>query len=237
MTSDLAAPPQGVVVALAPPESGFTVRIAGRPMRTPAGQPLTLPSRALAMLVVEEGASPKQRPIFQLAALALDRIAPDPARAVADLAAYGGAELLCYQRDDALTPGLAAAQRAAWTPWLDWAAQTLGVRLRVESGGLTPISQPPQSLAALHAAVAAHDVFALAALQRFVTATGSLVLGLAVSHGALAVADAARLGDLEIDHQAQRWGEDAEMARRRRALLGWMTAAARFLAAVREQQS
>ena len=50
--------------------------------------------------------------------------------------------------------------------------------------------QPPASLAALRAAVAGRDAFALTALHELVALSGSLVLGLAVADGALDPAEA-----------------------------------------------
>jgi chaperone required for assembly of F1-ATPase len=73
-----------------------------------------------------------------------------------------------------------------------------------------PHAQPGQSLAALAAAVAAHDTFELVGLHELVTLSGSLVLGIAISRGLLDGATAWDLSRLDELWQAEHWGLDAE---------------------------
>jgi chaperone required for assembly of F1-ATPase len=70
--------------------------------------------------------------------------------------------------------------------------------------------QPSASIAALHAAVAEEDAFGLAALHELVSLSGSLVLGLAVSRGALEADAAWELSRIDETWQAEQWGRDAE---------------------------
>ncbi|HEY9537866.1 MAG TPA: ATPase, partial [Kiloniellaceae bacterium] len=69
----------------------------------------------------------------------------------------------------------------------------------------------------------------LTALAAAVKAAGSLVIGLALLRGRLDAAEAFRLSQLDELYQAERWGEDAEAAKRREALRQEIEAAARFL--------
>ena len=61
---------------------GYGVALDGRRVRTPAGRPLALPSRALAAAVAGEWAAqgetvrPRTMAMMTLAATALDRVAP-----------------------------------------------------------------------------------------------------------------------------------------------------------------
>ena len=58
---------------------------------------------------------------------------------------------------------------------------------------------------------------------------GSLVIGLALARGRLDADAAFRLSQLDELYQAGRWGEDAEAAKRRKALRQELEGAARFL--------
>src|SRR3546814_13962793 len=80
--------------------------------------------------------------------------------------------------------------------------------------------------------VAAHDDLALTALAAAVKAAGSLVIGLALLRGRLDAAEAFRLSQLAELYQAERWGEEAEAAKRREALSQEIEAADRSLEVV-----
>ena len=99
--------------------------------------------------------------------------------------------------------------------------------------GVGHVAQPPEALAALERAVAAHDDFGLAALHVMASITGSLVLGLALAEGALNPAQAFQLSRLDEIFRPRLWGEDRE-AEERAARLGARTGrgATAFLAAV-----
>ena len=123
------------------------------------------------------------------------------------IAAYGGADLLSYRA--AAPEALAERQAAGWDPWLSWAARNLGAPM-VAVTGIVHEPQPAPTLAALRAAVEAHDAFALVALNELVTLSGSLVLGLAVARGALDAEKAWELSRIDETWQAEQWGADAE---------------------------
>ncbi|WP_297976302.1 ATP12 family chaperone protein, partial [uncultured Amaricoccus sp.] len=171
-----------------PEAGGFAVVLDERALRTPAGTLLTVPRRALAEAVAAEwdalGAEidPRRLPLTRLANSALDRVEPQRAAVTATIAAYGETDLVCYRAES--PAALAARQAAAWDPWLGWARRELRAPL-VAVGGVIPQEQPPASLAALRAAVAAEGPFGLVALHELVALSGSLVLGLAVRRGAL----------------------------------------------------
>jgi chaperone required for assembly of F1-ATPase len=224
-------------------EDGFAVRLDARPVRTPAGAVLAVPSRDLAEAIAAEwrGAGegeaeagggkdrrvrPDALPLTRIAATALDRVAPDPAATVAALSRYAETDLLCYRADQ--PPELAARQHALWQPHLDWAAQALDAPLSV-TRGIMPLSQDASALAALSRALARLDAFQLAAAALAVGALGSLVLGLALVHGRLDAAAATEASLVDEHFQAGLWGEDAEAAARRARIAEEVALAARFL--------
>jgi chaperone required for assembly of F1-ATPase len=221
---------------------GFGVLLDGRPMRLPSGRALAVGSRPLAEALAAEwqaaGTEKGQEfsldalPLSRLVGTAIDRIAPDHAQAVAAVARYGETDLLCYRAD--FPPALAARQQASWQPLLDWAAFALEAPLRV-TAGIVAVAQERHSLAALSRAVASHGPVALSALGQIVQSTGSLVLGLAVSHGRIGPGDAHDLATLDEAFQAEEWGEDAEAAARLGRIRADIEEAARLLAFARAE--
>jgi chaperone required for assembly of F1-ATPase len=193
--------------------AGFAVVLDARPLRTPAGAPLHLPTEALAEAVagewnaLENEIVPARLPLTRLANTAIDRVARNHAAVVATVSDYGGADLICYRA--ASPEALVLRQAAAWDPWLQWAAQELHAPLFAVTG-LMHHPQPDASLAAVTAAVAACDPFALTALYELVTLSGSVVLGLAVTRGALAADVAWDLSRIDETWQAEQWGTDSE---------------------------
>ena len=198
-----------------PCDGGFTVRLDGRPVKTPAKTPLVLPTLAMAQAIAaewdaQEGLlSPETMPATRAANSALDKVAPQHDAVVEEVARYGGSDLLCYRAEGPAE--LVARQEAGWGPWLDWAAQSLAAPLHVITG-IIHVAQPPESLARLRAEVAQASPFQLAALHDLVAITGSLVLGLALARGCLTADSAFDLSRIDEHWQAEQWGVDEEAA-------------------------
>ena len=212
-------------VGLRPADGGWQVALDDRVVNTPGKLPLVLPTRALAQAVADEWAAvdqaidPAVMPVTRAANSAIEKVAPQFDTVASMLAEYGGTDLLSY-RDDR-QDALAREQAAGWDPLLDWAADTLGARLAV-TGGVIPVAQDPEALAALRGHVAGLDPWGLTALHDLVTLPGSLVLGLAVVNGRLTAAEAYAMSRLDEDFQARLWGRDEEAeaaALRRRAAM------------------
>lgn len=218
--------------AIALDEGGHGIALDGRPVRTPAGARLSVPVAALAEAIASEWAEqvgdvrPLDMPLMRLAATAIDRIGADRAGIVERIAAYGGSDLLCYRASH--PEALVRQQAAQWQPLLDWVAEIHDARLAVTEG-VAPIRQDETALAALKAAVAAHDDFRLAALSQLTAACGSVVLALAASGGRIDTVAAVAASQLDEEWQAAKWGQDKEAVDRRSALAGEIGAAMRFL--------
>ena len=214
-----------------PCEGGFTVKLDGRGVKTPAKAALVLPSRALAEAVAAEWQAqgekvdPTTMPVTRSANAALDKVRAQQAEVAELIAAYGETDLLCYRAR--MPEELVALQAAAWDGWLDWAERCYQARLTVTAGVL-PVAQPAAALAALSARVAACDIWELAALHDLVGITGSLVLGLAVAEGALDAEEAWRLSRIDEEWQIAQWGADEEAAEMAALKKQALTHAARF---------
>ena len=198
-----------------PAETGFTVTLDDRPVRTPAKAPLIVPTQEMAHAIAaewdaqEKELDPRTMPVTKGANAAIDKVRIQRDEVIAMLAEYGDSDLLCYRA--AGPEGLIALQMKHWDPILDWAADALGARL-FAAEGVMHVAQPAASLARLRDAVAAFDDFGLAALHDLVSLSGSLVLGIAVTRDALHVDDAWSLSRVDEDWQIAQWGEDEEAA-------------------------
>ncbi len=218
--------------AALPVEDGFGVLLDKKRLLTPAKLPLVVPSRALAKAIAEEWQAqgpelrPHTMPLMRLASTAIDLVAKRRQEVVAEIAAYGETDLLCYRADG--PPELVARQHAVWQKLLDWATLRYDAPLAVTTG-IVPVAQNPATLHALAMAVAAYDPIRLTALHAVTTASGSLIIGLALLEGELDADAAFAAAQLDETFQIERWGEDYEAADRRAALKADIATAARFL--------
>ncbi|MFD3190967.1 ATP12 family chaperone protein [Sedimentitalea sp. HM32M-2] len=194
---------------------GFSVELDGRPVRTPGKAPLALPTRAMAEAMAaewqaqDEVINPLSMPVTRSANSAIDKVRPQHAEVADMLADYGDSDLLCYRAE--APAALIQRQSAQWDPALDWAAETLGVRLQARCG----VMHRPQDcgdLSELRRRVHAMTDFQLAGFHDLVSLSGSLVLGFAAAldwRGAQEIWTLSRLDEL---WQQEQWGadEDAE---------------------------
>ncbi len=201
-------------VTVRPERAGFAVLLDGRPVRTPAKAPLILPTEAMARAVAaewdaqEREVRPERMPVTRRANSAIDKVTPLFDAVVEEVAKYGGTDLLCYRAEG---PAELVARQRVWDEVLAWAASDLQAPLDVTSG-VIPLDQPVESLGRLRKQVAACTPHQLVALHDLVAMSGSLVLGLAVTHGHLTGAEAFALSRLDETFQAEIWGHDEEAA-------------------------
>lgn len=194
-------------------EGGFTVRLDGRPVRTPAKAAMMLPTQAMAEAIAQEWDAqeklidPRTMPVTRGANAAIDKVSTQRVEVIDLLSEYGDSDLLCYRA--AGPEGLIKRQAEGWDPMLDWAADTLGARLLVGEG-VMHVVQKPDALAKLAKEVAAFDDFALAGVHDLISLSGSLVLALAVTRKAIAAEEAWALSRVDEDWQAEQWGADEE---------------------------
>lgn len=215
----------------------FEVLLDGRSVRTPMRRPLLVPGPALADAIADEWRAQgdeidvETMPLTRIAATAVDRVADDREGYIDQIAAYGGTDLVCYR---AQAPSeLVDRQVRVWQPLLDWARDTFGAELFV-TDGLLPIDQPPEALARLREAVAGHDDYEVAALGVATSASGSIIVALALSKGHLDAGTAFDVGQLDESYQVELWGEEAEAQARRDILRAEIDCAAEFLELLRK---
>ncbi|WP_374388454.1 ATP12 family chaperone protein [Sandaracinobacter sp.] len=219
-------------VAVVAGEPGHAVQLDGRPVKTPKGAPLALPTDALAEAVaaewraVEGELNPADMPLTGLANAAIDLVGADLSGFADGLARYGESDMLCYRADH--PEPLVERQKASWQPILDWAAGRFDLAFAV-TAGVVHVAQPVETLTRIAAAYRAFGPFDLAALSPLVTLSGSAVVPLALAHGALPVEAAWAAAILDEAFQAELWGEDGLAAANRADRQRQFEAAARFL--------
>lgn len=214
-------------------EGGFTVRLDGRAVKTPAKAPFVLPTLAMAQAAAAEWDAqvaevrPATMPVTRAANSAIDKVGPQFDEVAELLAAYGASDLLCYRATG--PAGLIARQAAAWDPLIDWAATALQAPV-LTTAGIVHIAQPPESLARMRVRLFAATPFELAALHDLISITGSLILGLAVADGRLSADEAFSISRIDEHWQAELWGRDDEAAALDALKHAGLTEAARFWA-------
>jgi chaperone required for assembly of F1-ATPase len=223
-------------VSVAPVEGGFGVLLDGRPVKTPARNTLALPTEKLAAAIAAEWRGQGDEviatsmPLLRLANSVIDGVAAKHDEVVDAVMRFAENDLLCYRAHQ--PPDLVARQSAGWDPWLDWARRRHDANMTL-AVGLNHVDQTPDALAALRQAVEALDPFALGAAHVIASITGSLVLALAVADGATTAAHVFELSRLDETYQAEKWGEDAEAAKRATALAHELDKAVELMAASR----
>jgi chaperone required for assembly of F1-ATPase len=220
-------------VAVACLPEGYVVRLDDRVLRSPAGNAFAMPNAALAEAIAGEWRvqgdkiAPATMPLMQLAATAIDRIAPVSAETVAAIVGYAETDLLCYRAAE--PAALVERQQRLWQPILDWAGIYLDAPFIVTTG-IMHRPQPAAVGVAVRAALAELEPLRLAALAAIAGTVGSAVLAIAVHAGRIDAETAFVLSQLDESFQIERWGEDAETAGRRAQLRAELLDAARFLA-------
>ena len=212
---------------ISPQAGGVAILLDGRPVRTPARAPLSVPTEELAVAIADEWNAqgekiePHLMPLTGLANAAIDRVAPDPADFARTLARFGESDLLYYRAEG--PKALVERQSRVWDPLLGWARTRFGVEFETTIGVMHR-AQTALTVDQLGHAAAARGVFQLAGLAPLVTIAGSLIIALALAEGAIGLEAAWDSAMLDEAWQAEQWGADplaaASLENRRREFEG-----------------
>ena len=219
-------------VTLEPTTMGQAVRLDGRPVKTPTGNGLALPTQKMANAVVaewdavEKTLNPALMPVTGFANAAIDRIAPDHAGFAAAIAAYGETDLFCYRA--ATGEALADRQAEIWDRWLQWAQGRYDISFVIVEG-IMHQPQPAATLETLRGVVVARGAFELAAMAKLAHLSGSLIATLAVVERAATPEDIWNAACLDELWQEELWGADHWAQKNRDDRAREFMAAARFL--------
>ena len=193
----------------------WLIELDGRPVRTPAGGSLGVPTRALAAAVCAEWNAQGEKvdarsmPLTRISNAAIDLVPTRREQVIDQVVRFAETDLLCYRATE--PEGLVERQQAQWQPPLDWLMLHYDAPLRV-TRDIGHVPQPGTSLAAVRSSVAWMSDFQLAAMSNLATVLGSIVLALAVRDRAIDLETAWQASIVDEMFQAERWGEDAEAA-------------------------
>ncbi|WP_375460775.1 ATP12 family chaperone protein [uncultured Enterovirga sp.] len=213
-------------------EGGYVLTLDGRPARTPGRALFALPTQALGDVVAAEWAAqgdtidPATMPLTRLSNTAIDGVAAEIDAVRADIARYGGSDLVVYRAGE--PEGLVAAQARAWDPVLHWARADLGARF-ILSEGVMFVAQPDSSLARIRERLdEQRSPFRLAALHVMTTLTGSILIPLMHVAGQIDTAAAWDAAHVDEVFQETRWGTDHDALDRRARRRGEFDSASRL---------
>ncbi|KAF9533443.1 hypothetical protein CPB83DRAFT_805394 [Crepidotus variabilis] len=201
-------------VGIEPRDSSLTVTLDGRSLRTPSGQKLVLPKdKSLAATLIaaewdhqEILLKPHALPMTSIVSRALDAMQDPVTRTEVheQLLKYLDTDTVCFFHDQ--PEPLERLQSEYWTPLLDWARETFGVKINV-SNSVLAVKQPVETRDKLRKVLESLDHWELAAVERATYASKSIIIALAVVKKHLTVEQAALAASVEVNSQIERWGE------------------------------
>ena len=201
---------------------GFRILLDGKPIKTPAGQPLLIDMPAMTNAVVREWAALPLGQEINFAALPMtaylfavkDRMEPQRGSFIAEVAQKISFDLLLHHA--AQPSELVERQNQHWRPLVEWAEQRLQTPLPIT---LTVMPQPrnlraEQRITEWMQGEFDHPHYLLAA-QQIAEICGSAILALAVLDGEVtAVETLFDRAFLHEQYQLEIWGEDPEARHR-----------------------
>lgn len=196
---------------------GFAVRLDGRPVRTPGGGRLVLPTRALAEQVAEEWKGQGETleiPLMhatRLANTAIEAVAGARSETADAVAGYAASDLLCYWAE--APQALVERQQHHWGPVLEWIEAEAKISF-IRAAGIVHQAQPEPTLQQVREIALALDDFGLAGLAFGAALFGSAILAIALQRGWLTGEQAFALSRLDESYQEEKWGVDEEAAER-----------------------
>lgn len=213
----------------------YIVRLDQRTLKTPAGKPLRLPTRALADAVAAEWdqqgelIAPSTMPMTRFAFAAIDLMPSKRSEIGADLAKYIETDLVAHRAES--PPPLVARQAQVWDPIVSWAEQRLHMKIPIVTG-IIPADVPPQHRTVLEWEIDDLDDFRAMALAQAVTLAGSILIGFAFLEGELDAEAAFAAAALDDLWSLENWGEDREARARLDRQREEFAALHRFIAAL-----
>ena len=191
----------------------WRVTLDARPLPTPAGQALRLPSQRLALAIAAEWDAqtdkiePAAMPLMALASTAVDQIPKERDQTEKNILAYAMTDTCRFVADAAREPEVRRRQDKYHEPILAWLHEKHGADLtRGAPGMLRAPPTPPEALDALTTACAALSSYHLAALQAATFESKSIAIGLALLGCEIDAEAAEAAARVEETANIERWG-------------------------------
>ena len=217
-------------------EDGFVIQLDGKTVKTPLGQPLAAPNRAMADVIVQEWLAqgdqivPDSMPITQMLNTAIDRMRERDS-ITKTLLKYLDTDLLCYRVKEPVE--LSRMQKEIWDRWLTWFDEHFESPLEV-TFGLGALTQDADTHKQIWNYLEALDEYYFTILQIVTSLSGSIVLGLAFLEHEATPEDVFTAAELEETYHAgianeELHGADPVTERRQKAMRLDLDASRRFL--------
>lgn len=179
----------------------FTIRLDERPLRTPLGRLLAVPSESLAYALaaewncqVIETIRPTQMPLMALVSTAIDQIATNTVQYQKQTLSFLQTDTVCYWADPTDSRGIYRLQGEAWNELYEWiedwsGGHRPGVAMGAEEGillakalrsGSSALRHPPALLLACESFVQSLDAWHLAAFHSIASEAKSFLVALAL---------------------------------------------------------
>ncbi|KAJ1529099.1 ATP synthase complex assembly protein atp12, partial [Cladochytrium tenue] len=111
-----------------------------------------------------------------------------------------------YHQDESEVDAPAELQQRFWAPLIGWAQREFGVEVRWTCG-IVSVRQSDDTVAAFRAFLRSLDGVELAAFERAVLASKSVLIAAALVRRVAGVEFAVQAARVEVTHQTTRWGE------------------------------
>jgi len=215
-------------------EGGHAVTLDGKPIKTPSGRIVAVPSHAIAEAMAcewqaqGETIDPLTMPLTRLANSVVEAVTDRVQVVRDDIAKYLQSDLVFYRAGH--PEGLVEREAAHWDPVLSWARDVLGAHF-ILAEGIVHVRQPEAAVAAARDALP-QDAWSVAALHVVTTLTGSALLALALHRGARDADQVWAAAHVDEDFNAEQWGADEEVVARKAARQADFEAAVAILQAL-----
>lgn len=190
-------------------EGGFQITVDNKRVKTPAGNPLIVPTKPLAMAVAVEWNSqketikPENMHLTSLSNTVIDNPqtkAPD--EQILQILEYLNSDTVCFFADE--PKELVDLQMEEWKPLVEWFGERYRVSIQPTTGLL--IALPDEAIDRLKDHLSPLNKWSLAGLEFAVETLKSFILAMALIDNRLNVEKAVSLSRLELEFQISRWG-------------------------------
>jgi len=219
-------------VSVEPCDNGYSVHLDGKPIKTPGGMALVLPTASLAGAIADEWQgqdekiNPASMPMMQLGCTAIERVGPNMTEMLDQITGYARTDLICYFVEG---PGdLLKRQMQYWGDTLTWLEKNHDVKLQTTTG-IMACPQSETEISKFRTVFSGFDPFTLTAIIEAMQIFGSAVLALAMAVEHLDWKQAFDYSAIDSDWQSERWGEDHEYISNRKNRLHDIQQASLFL--------
>lgn len=196
---------------VAPTDDGaHEVLLDSKKLKTPAGKPVAVPTKLLALAIAaewewQEGRTlkPFTMPLMKLATISIDQMGQEREKVIKTLIKYFHTDAILFRAPEGTR--LADAQVEIWDPIRRWLERQVGAEI-VTTPGFLPEEQSATAVQGVESLLRAASNWELSAIESLAGSARSLAIGLAVARRHLTIQEAVKAVRLEEDHQVEEWG-------------------------------